>query len=175
MTTKRNRLEGFELCSNPDPTTFNCGSTEFRNCVMDKHGKSEPDFTAMLVNESNEGRVVYVDNLPLASDSCGQKLIKVLFNPGELNSNEDISVSVIDWPADPPIPGETEMGWYAVYFSDVLINAVIREYNLKKLVMHKAKEGDYPSVAFEGKNVFGTIKYRGNLTSQFPVIDSVLP
>lgn len=187
---KKSTLNDYLECSNPDPSTFSC-TTSFKNCVKTKHSLTREIHRGMVFNPDIEPRIVSFDGLSLDPSACGDFLIAISFDPTITDSNEDISIEIVSWPAKSPKFQPKKGSVNTVYYSDVLFNALNEEIGIVTIEMRKGVESGLNSplphirpksifpntVLIECINAGGLTKYRGDLTSMIPLVggDDYLP
>lgn len=176
---KQSVKKNFTDCSSSDPSTFDCADDDFLQCVIDKHHLYKADHDDMVVNSAVPPRFVDLDGLTFNANECGESLIRIVFDPEETETNEDISVSIVNWEDEikkfkkNKEKHSTEL--CVVYYSVILFNALVSRFGINQVEMRKAMETAGPSVVILCRNSMNMVKYRGNLTSQVPFYGDALP
>lgn len=156
---------------------YDCASRSFRDEVREKHRKTENEHAVLVMNffknKYPDPKSLHYDDLKLPAHSCGQRLIRITYDPTVINSNGDIEVLLVDW--------NNEITQYVkskdkvvVYYSDVYFNAINLYHNISKMEFRKAQldSGDYTAAL----RYFGSFTWHhGDLTSQVPFHGDKLP
>lgn len=151
---------------------FDCGDSEFLQCVLETHEILVTDYNTKV--KGFMGDLVHATfpvelstlNIP-EGENCDDYLWEVSYNPAR-KANDDIMHQWVPWPVSDPTPISG-----CVHFSVPLINALKIKLGVSKLELTKALEqgagSDIVAIAIKGYTANGSLAYIGNLTSQHPL------